>query len=81
MFGAVPKRAVKLPNVKDAQIDRIKIVDYLLAVDHPERAGKASRIKTFERAHKGGYIFWWAGTAKMAIWKIVLRDSSLFWPG
>jgi hypothetical protein len=46
-FGTVPKRAVKLPNIEDARINRTKIVDYLLAVDHPEGAGKATSFPRF----------------------------------
>jgi hypothetical protein len=32
---------VNLPNAEEARIERSKIVDYLLALDHPEGAGKA----------------------------------------
>jgi hypothetical protein len=38
---------VKLPNVDNARIDRTKIVDYLLAVNHPEGAGKAAFFLRF----------------------------------
>jgi uncharacterized protein DUF6883 len=38
---------VKLPNVGNARIDRTKIVDYLLAIDHPEGAGKAAFFLRF----------------------------------
>jgi hypothetical protein len=38
---------VKLPNVENARIDRTKIVDYLLAIDHPEGAGKATFFLRF----------------------------------
>jgi len=38
---------VKLPNVDNARIDRTKIVDYLLAVDHPEGAAKAAFFLRF----------------------------------
>jgi hypothetical protein len=38
---------VKLPNVENARIDRTKILDYLLAVDHPEGAGKATFFLRF----------------------------------
>ena len=38
---------MKLPNVGHARIERTKIVDYLLAVDHPEGAGKAAFFLRF----------------------------------
>ena len=38
---------MKLPNVENARIDETKIVDYLLAVDHPEGAGKATFFLRF----------------------------------
>ena len=40
---------MKLPNVDRARIERAKIVDYLLAVDHPEAegAGKAAFFLRF----------------------------------
>jgi hypothetical protein len=38
---------VKLPNVDNARIDRTKIVDYLLAADHPEGAAKAGFFSRF----------------------------------
>jgi hypothetical protein len=38
---------VKLPNIENARIDRTKIIDYLLAVDHPEGAGKAAFFLRF----------------------------------
>ena len=33
---------MKLPNVEDARVDRTKIVDYLLALEHQEGAAKAA---------------------------------------
>jgi hypothetical protein len=38
---------VKLPNSANAHIDRAKIVNYLLAPDHPEGAGKAEFFRRF----------------------------------
>jgi hypothetical protein len=46
-FCAAPNRAVKLPNKENARIDRTKIVDYLLAVDHQEGAAKAAFFRRF----------------------------------
>jgi hypothetical protein len=38
---------VKLPNASKARVDRSKVVDYLLAIDHPEGAGKAEFFTQF----------------------------------
>ncbi len=36
-----------LPNVENVRVDRNKIVEYLLEVDHPEGAGKAAFFLRF----------------------------------
>ena len=41
------KGTVKLPNVEDARVDRTKIVDYLLALEHQEGAAKAAFFLRF----------------------------------
>ena len=38
---------MKLPNVEDARVDRTKIVDYLLALEHQEGAAKAAFFLRF----------------------------------
>ena len=39
--------AVKLPGANQAVVAKSKIVDYLLAVDHPEGTGKAAFFRSF----------------------------------
>lgn len=38
---------MRLPNAENAQIERAKVVEYLLNVDHPDGRGKARVFRSF----------------------------------
>lgn len=38
---------MNLPNAKDARVDRVKIVGYLLNREHPDGSGKAAFFERF----------------------------------
>ena len=78
VFGIVPRRAVKLPNVDHARIERAKILDYLLAVDHPEGAGKAIFFVRFGFAITNWETFADALIAHARLYQVTKMSESKF---